>query len=124
MLDKGQLPELPTISAGGHLVRYLFEVGPVEQGAAGPVVLSHSALRDWQDSMGLSLPPWQLNLLRRLSADWIEETERARNPVALAPGQVLSADDRKTVSRNLDKAFAALGVSKPKDRGPRRKRGA
>lgn len=123
MLAKGQRPSLPPISTGAHLVGHLFDVGPVEQGMAGPAVLSHATLRHWQDNTGLSLPPWQLSLLRRLSADWIEETERARNPLARAPGEVLDQNERQKVGKNLDKAFAALGVGQPRKEGPRRKRG-
>lgn len=124
MLDKGLQPVLPPISAGAHLVGYLFDAGPVEQGPAGPAVLSHTTLRHWQDNTGLCLPPWQLSLLRRLSAEWIEETERARNPMARAPGEALTEEDRKSVGKKIDRAFAALGFGQPANKGGRRERGA
>lgn len=123
MLAKGQRPVLPPLSAGAHLVGYLLDAGPVEQGPAGPVPLSHTTLRHWQDNVGLSLPPWQIQLLRQLSAVWVQETERARNPLARAPGEVLDEDERQKVGKQLDKAFAAFGIGKPSTTGPRHKRG-
>ncbi|OFA05192.1 phage tail assembly chaperone [Duganella phyllosphaerae] len=72
-------PQYPPIDAGAHLIQYLFEVGPGQAGSMGVVPLSHGELRAWQDNMGLDLEPWETQLLRRLSGEYLGQLEKARD---------------------------------------------
>jgi hypothetical protein len=82
--DRGSEPELPPVELG-HLVDYLFEVGPVMQGGFGPVALTHGELRAWQDNVGLELQPWECRALIQLSKAYCAEFAAASDPAAPAP---------------------------------------
>lgn len=73
------LPKYPPIDAGGHLITYLFEIGPGQPGSMGEVPLSHGELRAWQDNMGFDLEPWETQLLRRLSGEYLSQLHKARD---------------------------------------------
>lgn len=80
MEAQGQQPPLPPMGAAGHLVGYLFEVGPVGYGAMGPVPLSHSELAAWQANTGIELNAWEARALRRLSMDYLAASNAATAP--------------------------------------------
>jgi hypothetical protein len=77
MEAQGQQPALPPMGAAGHLVGYLFEVGPVGYGAMGPVPLSHTELAAWQANTGIELAAWEVRALRRLSSDYLAASHAA-----------------------------------------------
>jgi hypothetical protein len=77
MEAQGQQPPLPPMGAAGHLVGYLFEVGPVGYGAMGPVPLSHTELAAWQANTGIALEAWEAKALRRLSMDYLAASNAA-----------------------------------------------
>ncbi len=81
--DKGNekyQPEMPPLQCGEHLISYLFEVGPVLSGGMGPAVLSHQEIASWSGLIGIALQPWEVRLLRRLSAAYISEAREAEKP--------------------------------------------
>ncbi len=104
--DEAYWPEMPPIEAA-WLLGYLFEVGPVESAGMGLTALSHQSLRAWQANLGIVLPPWVLRTLRRLSADYAAETQRAREADSAAPWQaqtlrlVLAATSLKNSLKEL-----------------------
>lgn len=73
----GVPPSYPPIDAGAHLITHLFEIGPGQPGSMGEVPLSHSELRAWQDNMGFDLEPWETQLLRRLSGEYLSQLHKA-----------------------------------------------
>lgn len=77
---QGQQPPLPPLGVAGHLVNYLFEVGPVGYGAMGPVPLTHSELAAWQSNTGIELNAWEARALRRLSMDYLAASNAATAP--------------------------------------------
>lgn len=80
MEAQGRQPPLPPMGMAGHLVGYLFEVGPVGYGAMGPVPLSHSELAAWQGNTGIELSAWEAKALRRLSMDYLSASNAAQEP--------------------------------------------
>ncbi len=80
MEAQGQQPPLPPMGAAGHLVGYLFEVGPACYGAMGPVPLSHLELAAWQSNSGIELAAWEAQALRRLSGDYVAASQAAQAP--------------------------------------------
>ena len=84
MRDKGQTPELPPLNEY-PLLRLLFDVGPALSGGMGPVPLTHGELRAMQDNTGIPLTPGEVDILRRLSAEWIAESHRAEKADCPAP---------------------------------------
>lgn len=84
MRDKGQTPELPPLN-DDPLVRLLFQEWPALDGGMGLARLTHEEVRAMQDNMGITLPPGEVDFLRRLSAEWIAESGRAKEADCPAP---------------------------------------
>lgn len=78
--DETYPPEMPPIEAAGHLIGYLFEVGPVMPGAACSVPITHQELFAWQTLTGIVLQPWEARTLRLLSGEYIRELREAEKP--------------------------------------------
>lgn len=104
-------PEMPPIEWGRHILDYLWDVGPAMAGGMGPSPLTCGELQSWQDQMGIELQPWELQLLRRLSKDYVGESSRATERDCPAPWQSeefqpdrrLAAIDQRDAFRNLSK---------------------
>jgi len=77
-------PEMPPCAAG-HLLDYLFEIGPTQPGGMGAAPLSHAELEAWQRNTGIVLNAWEARTLRSLSLDYIGETQRAAKPDCPTP---------------------------------------
>jgi hypothetical protein len=77
-------PEMPPCPAP-LLVEYLFEIGPVMAGGMGNAPLTHAEISAWQCNVGIELQPWQARMLKKLSADYLEESHLARDRDRAAP---------------------------------------
>ncbi|MDD2742324.1 MAG: hypothetical protein PHV02_08625 [Rhodocyclaceae bacterium] len=60
-------------------------MGPVLSGGMGPAPITFSEIESWQRQTGVSLQPWELRLMRRLSFDYITETQKAAAPECPPP---------------------------------------
>jgi hypothetical protein len=99
----GYQPEMPPVEAARYLIGYLWEVGPTTAGH----VLTHAELRAWQEDEGFDLAPWESRTLKRLSADYLSETIKARRKDHPAPwkegGDAFSATTWKQTQRSFRK---------------------
>lgn len=68
-----------------YLADYFFEVGPAEAGGFGPTPLSFQELDAWARRVPRGLQPWEFIMLRRLSFEWIAESQRAEDATCPAP---------------------------------------
>lgn len=84
MREAGRVPELPPLNEY-PLLRVLFDVGPALAGDMGPKPLTHGELRAMQENTGISLTPGEVDILRRLSAEWIAESSKAEKADRPAP---------------------------------------
>lgn len=102
MKEKGREPRLPDVPLP-YLVDYLFEVGPAEPGLFGLAPISHGELAAWQWNTGRRLQPWEVLMLRRLSAQWIAESQRAEAHDCPPPwvGEVVTDEEKGRVARAL-----------------------
>ena len=102
-------PEMPPIHPAVRcLVTYLFEVGPVMAGGAGPMAITQGELRCWQDNTRIRLTPWQARTLRQLSRDYLTESVTAADSHAFPPwtsetevAVQAAADDMRSAMRRL-----------------------
>jgi len=103
-----QVPELPPTGPAGHLLAYLFDAGPVGQGAMGAVPLSHSELAAWQANTGIELAAWEAKALRRLSSEYVAASHDAAD-VACPPFYIdrEEADRREAVANRVRNIFGA-----------------
>lgn len=112
MTASGIVPDLPLIRTP-WIIDTLMEIGPSEAGAMGVVPLSWASIDQWQRCIGADLAPWTCRLIRRLSAEFVTEGQRAREPDC-PPPWTAAADDinRGTISRKVSHAFRALITAK------------
>lgn len=114
MVDEGKPVDLPWVEAGGYLVGYLMEAGPVDNGGMGAGRISNSELRAWQTLSGIDLQPWEAQIIRRLSGEYAAESHRATDPNCPPPfAIVLDEVDRESVSEQLKNAFSTLIETRP-----------
>jgi hypothetical protein len=106
--NEGREPKMPDITFR-YLLEYLLEVGPVEQGAFGPTPLSHQELLAWQMNMRRMLQPWEITMLRRLSAEYVSFSQEAENSMCPAPHSgPLTTADRRAIASSLKRSLASL----------------
>ncbi|MBK8916356.1 MAG: hypothetical protein IPM64_17465 [Phycisphaerales bacterium] len=100
---------MPEVSLA-YLVEYLFEVGPVESGGFGPQPLSHLELLAWQTNMRRWLQPWEISLMRRLSAEWAAQLHKSEDHDCPPPwtGEELSDRERENVAVSLRDAIRRI----------------
>lgn len=90
------MPELPPIERGAYLVEYLFEAGPAQGGAMGAAPLSFGEIEAWCRRMDIELQPWEARYLRRLSREYLNESQQAEKRDCPPPFQ--PADEKPQVS--------------------------
>jgi len=124
--EDGVDPVMPDIDDSvEHLVRYLFEVGPVEPRGADLSPISFGELRQWQASYGICLRPWEQRALRDLSREYLQEHRAASDPARPAPVVVLNDAVRENVAKAMRmqlRAIKAAAEEKANRKQERRKR--
>lgn len=76
-----ELPDNPS----PYLVDWLMEIGPLSTGGMGPACLSWTDIRDWERLTGNQLDPWEARTLRRLSRDFVDQMNKAKEANCPAP---------------------------------------
>lgn len=76
---------LPELEDGYHLVAALMEAGPVSCAGMGLSALSWQEINAWRDATASHLRPHELQLLRRLSAVYLEQFEKSKSEACPAP---------------------------------------
>ena len=105
--DKDYFPELPPVEAGGHLIGYLWEIGPMIPAGMGLGPITQGEIQAWQANTGIDLQPWEARFLRRLSGEYLAELHAAEKPERQAPwsddGQtsfaIVASDLKQTIRR-------------------------
>lgn len=60
-----------------HLVGYLFEIGPTVAAGMGEGPLSHGEIDAFQRNTGIDLTAWEARTLRRLSQDYVAQSQKS-----------------------------------------------
>jgi hypothetical protein len=103
-LKDGVTPDLPDIPAEySFLISYLFDAGPISHAAQRGVPLTWADLEAWQRGAGVSLPPWQLRLIRHLSSEYLSESMIADAHDAPPPWD--REPDRDKIEKHIKKLF-------------------
>lgn len=66
-------PDMPDEGDAAYLLDHFWAVGPTD----GDGAITSTLLRHHQDNMGICLSPWECKVLRRLSIDYLNESQRA-----------------------------------------------
>jgi hypothetical protein len=97
------------VDEGEYLIDYLLQVGPAISSGMGLAVISFTELQAWQACAGIVLQPWEGQILRRLSADYITESVRAEKPDCPPPyGNPELEFDRDVVGKKIANALKAF----------------
>lgn len=119
MQSAGEEPVLPELSACEHLVRYLFDAGPIEVGGADEAPLSWGELRHWITTTRTHVSPWELRTVRELSKAYLQELRAARAPDRPAPFLRVTAESRELVQKQLRNMFRQMSESVKAKRKPK-----
>lgn len=84
MINKELEIDFPEVQAP-HIIRYLFDAGPVMAGGMGPAPLSYGEIRAWQDVSGIELNNWEGYMLRTLSREYLSMSLEATKPTCPSP---------------------------------------
>lgn len=77
-----------------HVIRYLFDVGPITFSGMGAVPLSHTEIDAWQRNTGIELSAWEAGMLRDLSKVYIGMSEDAKHPSCPPPWTPVPVEER------------------------------
>lgn len=109
------MPEYPPRPLCEYLADYLWDAGPTLPGGMGHVPLTHSEIKAWQDNTGTELTCWEAQTLRRLSAEYLTESQAAEAPDCPAPWSSAPTEEtREDVSKKVQNAFRTLMSTRPK----------
>ena len=86
-----------------HLAGYLFEIGPTVAAGMGDGPITHGDIAAWMRNTGIRLSPWQARTLRRLSLDYLAESNKATERGHPAPWQSEDTAIDKVVATNVSK---------------------
>lgn len=103
MKGRGQAVPLPPCPVP-FLIEYLVEIGPVVPSGVGSAPIGWCDIVAWQACTAITLPPWQAQLLRRLSKEYLAMCRDAEKPDCPAPWQSI-----QTIESNRDKVCRRLG---------------
>jgi hypothetical protein len=97
-----------------YLIEYLFDAGPFEDGKNGMAKLSSRELLAWQKGSGVKLQPWEFRLIRRLSADYVNQCIASEDPNEPPPYQTKAVieKNRDAVARSIRTGMAAYFMAK------------
>jgi hypothetical protein len=76
---------MPDRGNAGYLLEYLWDVGPTMSGSMGEGPLTHSELQAYQANTGLELTCWEAETLRRLSMEYMNQSQLATKRDCLPP---------------------------------------
>ncbi len=101
-------PEMPLVEAAGHVLDYLFEIGPTMLLGMGEAPLTHVELAAWQANTGVELSSWESRTLLRLSREYMTQGHKATKPDCAPPWTAGSAEARRAVAINMRKSITEL----------------
>lgn len=94
---------MPSVEGVGYLIDFLWRVGPTMDSGMGRLPLSESELAAWQFNSGVRLSPWEAESLRRLSREYLGQSQQAEKHDCPAPYGI--AQRREIVARKIDEIF-------------------
>lgn len=93
-----------------YLTDWLFEIGPTVATGMGYGAIGWRDMEAWQALSGIDLMPWEAQLLRRLSRDFVDQVGKSDKPDCPAPWSPPELDEqtRSAVADKVAAAFEAL----------------
>ena len=76
---KQDVLDMPECDAA-YLIGYLFEIGPTLAGGMGESPLPDTEIEAWQRNTGIELQSWEARAVKRLSREYLSESQAATEP--------------------------------------------
>lgn len=91
------------------MVEYWQILGRCSSGGMGPVPLSATEIRAWQEGMNKDLEPWEFSALIEMSRGYVSSLLDGEKPETPPPfGDPVREFDRDLVSKKVSNAFKAF----------------
>ena len=105
----GMDPGMPPLDAP-YLLGYFWEVGPTMPGGMGEVPLTFHEIQAWQEQIGIDLQPWEARIIRRLSCEYLNQSNKATKLHCEAPWEFdgWQLVDRLYVAGSLEDSMDGL----------------
>jgi hypothetical protein len=103
-------PEMPPVEGCAHILRYLWEVGPVLGGGMAPAPITQQEIRAWQENSGVRLQPWEARWMRDLSMVYLSELHAAESPNRQPPWESdgMVRESQARAAQAMRRAFTAM----------------
>lgn len=94
----------------GHLILYLWEIGPILAGGMASKPISNAELLAWSQLTGIELQPWEARFIVRLSQDYLMESRKSEKPDHPSPWvtPAITQEQRDAVSRQVQNSLRSL----------------
>lgn len=97
--------ELPEAHAAQYLIAYWQELGLCGASGFGPTPLTFLEIEAWQRSTALTLSPWEVLTIRRLSSEYVAMLSKATDPNMISPWRGQDLAERRAI---VDQTFREL----------------
>lgn len=78
-----------------YLFEFLMSMGAVSHSGMGIAPLSWQEIESWQTQHGILLKPWELSIIRKASAIYVEQVQLAGKADCPPPGKVVEQEPDK-----------------------------
>jgi hypothetical protein len=78
-----------------YLFDLLMSMGAYTNLGMGHVPLSWQEIKSWQEQNGIELKPWELGIIRRSSAAYVQQIQDSMKPECPPPGKVVEQDPNR-----------------------------
>jgi hypothetical protein len=82
-----------------YLFDLLMSMGAYTNLGMGHVPLSWQEMESWQEQNGIELKPWELGIIRRSSAAYVQQLQVSTKPDCPPPGKVVEQDQKELAKR-------------------------
>ncbi len=90
-----------------YIINHLVEMGITEAAGMGSTALSWATIAAWQQCTCVTLEPWEVRLIRRLSLAYLAENRLAESENRPPPWH--TAPDRRAIETEQARLMAVLG---------------
>jgi hypothetical protein len=100
---------MPDITGAEYMVDYWQTLGRCSSGGMGPVPLSATELRSWQEGTLTEIDSWEFSTLIEMSRGYVSSLLEGEKPETPPPyGDPVREFDRESVSKKVTNAFKAF----------------
>lgn len=102
-------PDMPPLIGYEYLLKLFWDIGPVMSGAMGAGPLTHGEIESAQRNLRIRLDRWECLTLRRMSIEYLNQSQASEKRDAKAPWQPVDVKlDLSGVAKSMQESILAL----------------